>query len=184
MHNNPFNKALLDPQMFAVSWELVPGRGAKEAAQERTLALAQRAAAGGKIHAVSLTDNPGGTPAMSADFMGTEIKKMGIEPLVHLTCKDKNRNQIESQLYALDRAGIKNLLVMSGDYPVSGYLGRPAPVFDLDPLHVLQLISEMNRGIEYPGSGTIRHQQAIFSPGPLFLHSKRPKQSKWRSITN
>ena len=168
MHNNPFNKALLDPQMFAVSWELVPGRGAKEAAQERTLALAQRAAAGGKIHAVSLTDNPGGTPAMSADFMGTEIKKMGIEPLVHLTCKDKNRNQIESQLYALDRAGIKNLLVMSGDYPVSGYLGRPAPVFDLDPLHVLQLISEMNRGLEYPArSGTIRHQPSNFFAGAV-----------------
>ena len=136
MHNNPFNKALLDPQMFAVSWELVPGRGAKEAAQERALALAQRAAAGGKIHAVSLTDNPGGTPAMSADFMGTEIKKMGIEPLVHLTCKDKNRSSIESQLYALDRAGVRNLLVMTGDYPVSGYMVRPSPVFDLDPIHV------------------------------------------------
>ena len=40
---------------------------------------------------------------MSADFMGCEILKLGIEPLVHFTCKDKNRNQIESQLYALDQ---------------------------------------------------------------------------------
>ncbi|HNQ19098.1 MAG TPA: methylenetetrahydrofolate reductase C-terminal domain-containing protein [Smithellaceae bacterium] len=168
MHNNPFNKALLDPQMFAVSWELVPGRGAKEAAQERALALAQRAAAGGKIHAVSLTDNPGGTPAMSADFMGTEIKKMGIEPLVHLTCKDKNRSSIESQLYALDRAGVRNLLVMTGDYPVSGYMGRPSPVFDLDPIHVLQLISEMNKGLEYPGpKGIIRQQKCDFFAGAV-----------------
>jgi methylenetetrahydrofolate reductase (NADPH) len=105
---------------------------------------------------------------MSADFIGSEIVKLGIEPLVHFTCKDKNRSQIESQLYALDRTGVKNLLVMSGDYPVSGYLGRPAPVFDLDPIHTLQLISDMNRGLTCPGvKGNVRHQPSDFFPGTV-----------------
>jgi methylenetetrahydrofolate reductase (NADPH) len=168
MPENRFKEALLNPSQFPVTWELVPGRGAREAAQEKTLALAQLAACGGKIHAVTVTDNPGGTPAMSADFMGGEILKLGIEPLVHFTCKDKNRNQIESQLYALDRAGIRNLLVMSGDYPVSGYQGRPAPVFDLDPIHTLQLISDMNRGLTYPGvKGDVRHQPSDFFSGAV-----------------
>jgi methylenetetrahydrofolate reductase (NADPH) len=159
MRENLFKRALLDVSGFPVTWELVPGRGARETAQEKTIALARQAAEGGKIKALTLTDNPGGTPAMSADFMAGEILRQGIEPLVHFTCKDKNRNQIESQLYALERSGVRNILVMSGDYPVSGYQGRPAPVFDLDPIHVLQLISDMNKGLEYPGIKGIIHQQ-------------------------
>jgi methylenetetrahydrofolate reductase (NADPH) len=168
MQENRFKEALLNPHLFPVTWELVPGRGAREEAQEKTLALAKQAATGGKIHALTVTDNPGGSPAMSADFMGGEILKLGIEPLVHFTGKDKNRSQIESQLYALDRAGVRNLLVMSGDYPVSGYMGRPAPVFDLDPIHTLQLISDMNRGLTYPGvNGNVRHQPSDFFPGAV-----------------
>jgi methylenetetrahydrofolate reductase (NADPH) len=168
MRENRFKKDLLNPSIFPVTWELVPGRGAREAAQEKALAYAKQAAEDGKICALTVTDNPGGTPAMSADFMGCEILKLGIEPLVHFTCKDKNRSQIESQLYALDRAGVRNLLVMSGDYPVSGYQGRPAPVFDLDPIHTLQLISDMNRGLTYPGvKGNICHQPSDFFPGAV-----------------
>ncbi len=168
MQKNRFKDALLNPDVFTVTWELVPGRGAREVAQEKALSLAIQAASGGNISALTVTDNPGGSPAMFADFMGSEILKLGIEPLVHFTCKDKNRSQIESQLYALDRTGVRNLLVMSGDYPVSGYLGRPAPVFDLDPIHTLQLITEMNRGLEYPGAkGTVHHQPGDFFPGAV-----------------
>jgi len=168
MQENRFKEALLNPSTFPVTWELVPGRGAREAAQDKALALAGQAASNNHIYALTLTDNPGGTPAMSADFMGSEIVKLGIEPLVHFTCKDKNRNAIESSLYALDRAGVRNLLVMSGDYPVSGYRGRPAPVFDLDPIHVLQLISDMNCGLEYQGmQGSIRHRPADFFAGAV-----------------
>jgi methylenetetrahydrofolate reductase (NADPH) len=168
MQDNRFKESLLNPDVFPVTWELVPGRGAREAAQERTISLARQAAQGAKIHALTLTDNPGGSPAMSADFIGGEIVKLGIEPIVHFTCKDKNRSQIESELYALDRTGVRNLLVMSGDYPVSGYLGRPAPVFDLDPVHTLQLISDMNRGLTYPGAkASVRHQPSDFFPGAV-----------------
>lgn len=168
MRENRFKESLLNPDVFTVTWELVPGRGARETAQEKALSLAGQAAQGAKIQALTVTDNPGGSPAMSADFMGGEIMKLGIEPIVHFTCKDKNRSQIESQLYALDRTGVRNLLVMSGDYPVSGYLGRPAPVFDLDPVHTLQLISDMNRGLTYPGGkGDIRHQSSDFFPGAV-----------------
>ena len=168
MQDHCFKESLLNPDFFPVTWELVPGRGAREAAQERTISLASQAAQGAKIHALTLTDNPGGSPAMSAVFIGGEIVKLGIEPIVHFTCKDKNRSQIESELYALDRTGVRNLLVMSGDYPVSGYLGRPAPVFDLDPVHTLQLISDMNRGLTYPGvKGNVRHQPSDFFPGAV-----------------
>lgn len=164
--DNRFKQPLIDPANFSVTWELVPGRGAREKAQENALASAAQAAKGGRIQALTITDNPGGNPAILADFLGSEILRLGIEPLVHFTCKDKNRNQIESELYALDRAGVRNLLIMSGDYPVTGFRGRPEPVFDLDPVHALELIGEMNRGLEYPGpKGTVRHQPSDFFAG-------------------
>ncbi|MDD5169695.1 MAG: methylenetetrahydrofolate reductase C-terminal domain-containing protein [Syntrophales bacterium] len=164
--DNRFQKSLTDPQRFTVTWELIPGRGSREKTQDDALASALQAVRGNRIDAVTITDNPGGNPAMLADCLAKEIIGQGIEPLVHFTCKDRNRNQIESQLYALDRAGIRNLLVMTGDYPVSGFQGRPAPVFDLDPIHVHQLIRDMNQGLAYPGpKDTIRHQPTEFFAG-------------------
>ncbi len=142
---NKFKESLLDKNTLSVTWELVPGRGANEKAQVTAMASAEQAAKGGRVHALTITDNPGGNPAILADYLGMEILKLGIEPLVHFTCKDKNRNQMESQLYALDRAKVRNLLVMTGDYTVSGFKGRPKPVFDLDPSNTLQLITEMNK---------------------------------------
>lgn len=171
---NRFKQSLLDKSTFSVTWELVPGRGAREKAQDVVFASAELAARGGKVHALTITDNPGGNPAISADYLGMEIRKMGIEPLVHFTCKDKNRNQIESELHALARAEVPNLLVMSGDYPVSGYQGRPRPVYDLDPSHVLSLINEMNQGLEVPApKGTAKIAPTDFFPGAAVSPFKR-----------
>lgn len=163
---NRFKESLLNKNTISVAWELVPGRGAREKSQEATLLAAQEAAKGGRVHALTITDNPGGNPALLADYLGSEILEMGIEPLVHFTCKDKNRVQMESQLYALDRAGIRNLLIITGDYVGYGYAGKAKPVFDLDPIHALQLIEEMNKGLEVPGpKGSVQHQPSDFWAG-------------------
>lgn len=163
---NRFKQSLLDKNVMSVTWELVPGRGAREQSQESALQAAEQAAKGQKVHALTITDNPGGNPAMLADYLGMEILKLGIEPLVHFTCKDKSRNQMESELYALDRAGVRNLLIMTGDYPVTGFKGRSKPVFDLDPIHTLQLINDMNNGLEVQGlKGPIKFQASDFFAG-------------------
>ena len=154
-----FQQSLLDKDTFSVTWELVPGRGAFEKAQEVVIASAEQAAKSGRIHALTITDNPGGNPAISAEMLGVEVNKLGVEPLVHFTCKDKNRNQLEGLLYGLERADVRNLLIMTGDYPVSGYCGRSKPVFDLDPAHLLSLITDLNKGLEVPtfkGSMTLK----------------------------
>lgn len=98
------------------------------------------------ISALSITDNAGGHPALTPRILGSEIKALGIDPIIHFSCKDKNRNLIESQLFALDRSGLNNLLVLTGDYPRYGLLGNAKPVFDLDSVHVLGMISDMNKG--------------------------------------
>ena len=145
-----YQRSLLDPAVFSISWELVPGRGAFEPAQEEVVRSAEAAAKGGLVHALTLTDNPGGNPAISAEMLGTEISRLGVEPLVHFTCKDKNRNQLEALLYGLERATVRNFLVMSGDYTYTGYQGRSKPVFDLDPTQLLDLVTQLNRGLELP----------------------------------
>jgi methylenetetrahydrofolate reductase (NADPH) len=131
--------------------ELVPGRGSRGKTQDDILRIAEKAAQAKLIHAVTITDNPGGHPALSPDVIGLEISRLGIDPIIHFTCKDKNRNQIESILYSLDRIGISNLLVMTGDFPLYGFEGKAKPVFDLDSIQLLHLINEMNKGLEIDG---------------------------------
>ena len=141
----------LEAGEFAVTCEIIPGRGAHEAAQEQTLAEARAMYATGRVHALSITDNPGGNPALLADALGAEFSRQGMQPLVHFTCKDRNRSQMLSQLYALERAGVENLLLMTGDYQVGGWQGRARPVFDLDSVHLQMLVRAMNEGLEVEG---------------------------------
>ena len=147
---NKFAEALLDPKQFCVTWEQIPGRGAFEKSQEEAVENIAKAAKSHKIHAVSVTDNPGGNPAISTEMLCTEARRMGVEPLVHLACRDKNRNEIESLLHGLAAGDVRNLLILTGDAPsTQGFTGKSKPVFDLDPIHVLQLIENMNKGLEY-----------------------------------
>jgi|GEM_PF-90066 len=151
---NPLKAVILSPELFSVTWEQIPGRGAFEMQQEEVIENTRRAVRKGKIHAISVTDNPGGNPAISTEMLCTEIKKLGIEPLVHLAFRDKNRNQCESLLYGLAALGVRNVLMLTGDYPsTSGFGSRPKPVFDLDSVHGLQLVEMMNRGMECEAMG-------------------------------
>ena len=151
---NTLKEAILSPDTFCVTWEQIPGRGAFELQQEELIENARRAARKGRIHAISVTDNPGGNPAISTEMLCTEVKKLGIEPLVHLAFRDKNRNECESLLYGVAALGVRNLLLLTGDFPSSsGFRGRPKPVFDLDSVHGLQLVEMLNRGMEQEAMG-------------------------------
>lgn len=152
--HNKFKSALISKDTFCITWEQVPGRGASEKERETILQNSELAARGGRIHAISVTDSPGGSPTFSSGTLGIEIRKLGIESLVHLAMRDKNRNEIESLLYGLAAVNVRNLLVISGDYPArDGFEGRAHPVFDLDPTHVMQLIDRMNHGLKYESTG-------------------------------
>ncbi|RPJ08045.1 MAG: hypothetical protein EHM36_05990, partial [Deltaproteobacteria bacterium] len=151
---NPLKEAILDPGTFCVTWEQIPGRGAFEIQQEQVIDNVAKAAELERIHALSVTDNPGGNPAISTEMLCAEIKRLGTEPLVHLACRDKNRSEVESMLYGLAAGGVRNILVLSGDYPSpEGFEGRPKPVFDVDPVNVVRLIERMNAGLEHYAMG-------------------------------
>jgi len=143
---------LLAGTEFVVTCELVPGRGHAGKAVEQIIEFGQKLVASTvAIHAVSITDNPGGNPALSPDVLGRELMAMGVEPLVHFSCRDFNRNMIESRASALARSGLDNLLVVTGDYPAGGYDGLAKPVFDLDAVQAIRMLKAMNAGLEIPG---------------------------------
>lgn len=137
---------------FAITCEFVPARGKSGPGVEAAIEFAKAAAASGtRIHAVSMTDNPGGNTAMIPDALALEIQKHGVDALVHFSCRDMNRNAFESRVMALARNGVDNLLVVTGDYPASGFEGNAAGVFDLDSVQAIKYLKAMNAGIEVPG---------------------------------
>jgi methylenetetrahydrofolate reductase (NADPH) len=141
-------QALASEKRFAVTCELVPGRGYTGAGIDNILKFAREARDSRHVDGLSITDNAGGNPALWPDVLGPEIAAIGCDLMVHFSCKDMNRNMVEARAYALKRAGITNLLVITGDYPVSGFFGQPKPVFDIDSVTALHYLTEMNRGLE------------------------------------
>ncbi|MDO8472561.1 MAG: methylenetetrahydrofolate reductase C-terminal domain-containing protein [Dehalococcoidia bacterium] len=162
---NNLKASITGPEAFCLIWEQIPGLGAFERRQELVLENAATAAKGGKVCAISVTDNPGGNPAIATEILSGEIRKRGIEPLVHVAFRDRSRNQCESLLYQLAAMDINNLLVLTGDYPsTAGFQGTSRPVFDLDSVTGLQLIAEMNRGMEHE----IMRKKTTLAPTDFF----------------
>ncbi|MGQ9499565.1 MAG: methylenetetrahydrofolate reductase C-terminal domain-containing protein [Dissulfurimicrobium sp.] len=163
---------------FSITFELVPARASSGKAVDDILLFAQEAATDGMISALSITDNAGGHPALSPKVLGQEIKSLGIDPIIHFSCKDKNRNLMESELFELDRIGLRKLLVVTGDYPRFGFEGNAKPVFDMDSVQTLMMIKEMNAGIlidsRAPGGG-IKLPPTRFTAGCVVSPFKRLK---------
>lgn len=101
-----------------------------------------------EIDWISITDNAGGHPSISATALGRPILFANKEVIIHVTCKDLNRNGLESKAWELASEGFNNILAITGDYPISGMAGAPKPVFDIDSIGLLHLMNQLNQGIE------------------------------------
>ncbi len=130
-----FQDDISDPDRFIVTIELVPGRESFGSSVNTILAIANDAYADGRISAVSMTDNPGGNPSLSPDVLGYEIFKLGMDVIIHLTCRDMNRIGIESRSLQLARMGMKNILALTGDFPGKGFGGKGAPGYQCEDQH-------------------------------------------------
>jgi len=169
---NIFTRSLFNPAEFTITYELVPGQGSGGRGVDKILEFAAEARMDGRIKALSITDNPGGHPALAPIAIGSEIQKIGIEPLLHFSLKDKNRSQIESHLFLYYRQNFTNLLVLGGDFPRANYYGQAKPVFDLDSVQTLQLMRDMEEGTYQKGSENNRpafapisfHRGCVVSP--------------------
>ena len=84
---------------------------------------------------------------LAPDTLGSDLLSLGQEVIIHLACKDWNRNALESRGWKLGSEGFRNVLCLSGDYPVTGHKGHAAPVFDIDSVGLIGMFAEMNAGL-------------------------------------
>src|SRR4051794_40945745 len=149
----PLSDIFADSNHFPRGVELVTTRGTMEEVKATaTRDFASELAGSGAIDWVSITDNAGGNPQLSPLALGKPLLYAGKEVMIHLSCKDMNRNGLESTAWAMASEGFNNILALSGDYPASGYGGAAKPVFDIDSIGLLKLLSDMNQGLGLPKS--------------------------------
>jgi methylenetetrahydrofolate reductase (NADPH) len=137
------------------------------------LELARELAADPRVDVLSITDNPGGHAMFSPDALGTDLISRGQEVIIHLACKDWNRNALESRGWQLSSQSFDNVLALSGDYPVMGHRGLAAPVFDIDSVGLLSLFSEMNEGLRDERRPDTRLDRTDFFLGCVVTNHKR-----------
>ena len=171
---SPLRQRLGQPGSFVVAAEIVTSRGLISAdGGRRALDLAHELAGDPRIDVLSITDNPGGHAMFSPDALGTDLISRGQEVIIHLACKDWNRNALESRGWQLSSQGFHNVLALSGDYPVMGHKGLAAPVFDIDSVGLLSLFSEMNAGLHDERKPDTRLDRTDFFLGCVVTNHKR-----------
>ena len=123
---------------FAVTGELGPPKG-HDAEVVRTKARLLE----GCVDAANITDNQTAVVRMSSIATGLILLESGIEPVIQMTCRDRNRLAMQSDLLGAWALGIKNLLCLSGDHQSGGNHPGAKNVHDLDSLQFIQMMREM-----------------------------------------
>jgi len=136
----------LEERAFVVTCELNPPRGTD---LEPLLATATRLAA--HVDAINLTDSHASLMAMSPLAPARRMIERGIEPIVQITARDRNRIGLQGDLLAAYALGVRNLVIMRGDPPANGDHPQATPVFDLDSAALLAAARGLEQGHDLSG---------------------------------
>jgi len=123
---------------FAVTAEISPPRGASTAKITETAAILKD-----WVDAVNVTDNQGSNVRLASWAGSLALLNAGLEPVMQMTCRDRNRIALQSDLLGASALGIRNILVMTGDHPKFGDHPGAKPVFDLDSVQLLWTLRTM-----------------------------------------
>jgi methionine synthase / methylenetetrahydrofolate reductase(NADPH) len=104
------------------------------------------------IDALTLADNSLATPRISNMALGSIVKEqLGIRPLIHITCRDRNLIGLQSHLMGLHTLGITDVLAITGDPSKIGDFPGATSVYDLSSFDLIRLIRQFNEGLSYSG---------------------------------
>ncbi|WP_243372422.1 methylenetetrahydrofolate reductase [Geotalea sp. SG265] len=103
------------------------------------------------VDAVNVTDNQGASMRISPLAAAALLVREGIEPIYQITCRDRNRLALQSDLLGAAALGITNVLALSGDHISFGDHRGGKPVFDLDSVQLLQAIQGLGEGRDLAG---------------------------------
>ena len=131
---------------FIILCELDPPHSADPSLKDDKIAFLK-----GKIQAAVVPDNHQAKLHMSPLAFSRYLLDQGLEPMMTLTCRDRNRLALQSDLLGAAALGISNILALTGDYLSWGDHPQAKPVFDLDSIQLLQAISQFKAGTNFMG---------------------------------
>jgi homocysteine S-methyltransferase len=134
---------------FVVSVELDPPRGLNP---RKVIEGAQHLKALG-ADCINIGDSPMARVRMSAIAMAVLMKeRVGIEPIIHFTSRDRNLMAIQSDLLGAHALGIRNVIALTGDPPSSGDYSRATGVWDVDSIGFIKILKQLNGGTDWAGN--------------------------------
>ncbi|MDR2425726.1 MAG: methylenetetrahydrofolate reductase [Endomicrobium sp.] len=138
-------KEKLKSSKFIITAELYPPKGTDISA------FLKRASCLVGIDAVNVTDNQRASMRAGSLAMSKILLDMGIEPIMQLACRDKNRIALQSELLSADILGIENILIISGDHPNTGEYTSAKAVYDLDTVQLIKAARLLETGTDLAG---------------------------------
>ncbi|MBQ2109004.1 MAG: methylenetetrahydrofolate reductase [Oscillospiraceae bacterium] len=118
------------------------------------------------IAAVNVTDNQSSVMRLSSLGFCKALKDAGLNPIFQLTCRDRNRMALESDLLAAALFGIDNVLCLTGDHTKLGDHPGAKPVFDLDSVSLLHTVCELEKGRDLGGNELVG-EPPVFAKGAV-----------------
>ena len=123
---------------FAVTAEIGPPKSCNAAFVQRKADLLK-----GYADVFNITDNQTAIVRMSSIAAAVLIQQKGLEPVIQMTCRDRNRIGLQSDLLGAAALGIKNVLCLTGDHQSFGNHPQAKNVFDLDSIQLIKTIKDM-----------------------------------------
>ena len=123
---------------FAVTAEMAPPKGYDFTEQLKTAALLKD-----KVHGINVTDMQSASLKASSLGLCIHLKQAGLEPILQVTGRDRNRMAILADLLSAASFGIDTMLALTGDHPVVGDCKDAKPVYDLDSVGILRMLSKV-----------------------------------------
>jgi methylenetetrahydrofolate reductase (NADPH) len=142
---------------FVITAEVTPPVSA-----DRGEMLAKALPLKGLADAVNITDGAGARPHLGAVTAAAMLVEAGIEPVLQLTCRDRNRIALQSDLLSAAANGVRNLLMLRGDDPSAGDQPDAKAVFDLDPRQLLETARHLRDSGELPSGRKITGRADFF----------------------
>lgn len=136
----------LEAKEFVVTVEVNPPKGTNTLhLLETTKALV------GHVHGVNVTDNTAAVMRASSVAVSRLLYEQGHDPILQVTCRDRNRIGIQSDVLGAHILGIRNVLCLTGDSPQVGDHKDAKPVYDLDSVQLMRTIAGLNQGHDLAG---------------------------------
>ncbi len=140
-------RALLDKGKFVVTAEVGPLKGTDTTEIEEVAELLR-----GRVDAANVTDQQSSVMRLGSLATCHLLRERGLEPVFQMTCRDRNRLALQSDLLSAYVLGIENILAITGDLPALGDHPEAKPVYDLDSVQLLWVIKRLNEGYDMMGN--------------------------------